>query len=363
MSKLPILLCALAPALPLSPRSPRAGAATQANPRSTPAPAAEAGAKVEDDRGALPESGLDLDENLIEPLPPDPEEERKFALAKAGFDRQQQVEEAAYERWAASVDPRPRNSFPRIGTCYRTRVKHVGNRFELPGNPRDDVGSAILYENAFSQVGYGLTPEIARSRPGDRSPSALSSLPPTARPEISGGYLPCLQSTDARALGPGGFGSSVRRSLDMARPSLRSAICATLVGAALALLLPAGLSAAPGKRRIPPDYKWGRCLFVVEGQVRIKGACTYRIEKGGDFQINGPRQVYEGIDFPRGLIMAGHRSADYWAEVYKDFEGVWTGYGNESIGAVHGTGPRYGPLRRRGACWVSNIARICLWKQ
>ena len=80
MSKLPILLCALAPALPLSPRSPRAGAATQANPRSTPAPAAEAGAKVEDDRGALPESGLDLDENLIEPLPPDPEEERSIRI-------------------------------------------------------------------------------------------------------------------------------------------------------------------------------------------------------------------------------------------------------------------------------------------
>ena len=136
-----------------------------------------------------------------------------------------------------------------------------------------------------------------------------------------------------------------------------------LPAAALLLIAAPALSATPPDRRIPADYKWGRCLLVVQGQTRIKGKCTYRIEKGGDFQVNGPRQVYEGIDFPRGLIMAGHRSEDYWANVFKDEDGVWTGYGNETIGAVHAGGPNYRPLRRQGACWIGKIARICLWRE
>ena len=47
-----------------------------------------------------------------------------------------------------------------------------------------------------------------------------------------------------------------------------------LPAAALLLIAAPALSATPPDRRIPADYKWGRCLLVVQGQTRIKGKCT-----------------------------------------------------------------------------------------
>jgi len=115
--------------------------------------------------------------------------------------------------------------------------------------------------------------------------------------------------------------------------------------------------------RLPAGYKIGRCLLVVNGQTRISGKCAYQIGKGGDFVINGPRQVYDGIDYPKAEIMAAMISTDYWASVFKDDDGTWTGYGNEVIRAVHGEGPNFGPLHREGACLVSKDVRVCLWKK
>jgi hypothetical protein len=122
------------------------------------------------------------------------------------------------------------------------------------------------------------------------------------------------------------------------------------------------LRARPRSIRLPPGYRWGRCLLVVESETRISGPCAYRMEKDGGFSIEGPRQIYEGIDYPKTSYFAEVMSNDYWAGVYKE-DGVWTGHGNGSIDATHASGPEFGPLRRRGACFVGPHARICLWKR
>jgi hypothetical protein len=134
--------------------------------------------------------------------------------------------------------------------------------------------------------------------------------------------------------------------------------------AALGLIALATLStggaAATQQHRLPPGTKWGRCLLVVDGQTRISGKCSYRIYKGGDFHIDGPRQVFDGIDYPKAVGMADKMSRDYWADVFRE-DGAWTGYGNTGIRDVHGD--RNWDLRRDGACYVGKGVRVCLWRQ
>jgi len=129
-------------------------------------------------------------------------------------------------------------------------------------------------------------------------------------------------------------------------------------------------SAAERKHRLPPGAKWGRCLLIVGEQTRIKGDCSYQIDKGGNFHIDGPNQVFGGIDYPKAEIMADARSEDYWADIFKDessHKKSWTGYGNEYISAVHAEYD-WGHLTRNGACYtgIESITkrhvRICLWK-
>jgi hypothetical protein len=130
----------------------------------------------------------------------------------------------------------------------------------------------------------------------------------------------------------------------------------------LALLSsPAG---AERSRRLPAGYHQGRCLYVVDGKQRIAGRCYYTISKGGGFHIDGPRQVYGGVDTVDRGSDARTYSRDWWADVFKDDDGSWTGYGNEeSIGSVHGEGPMFGPMRREGACFVGERAKVCLWRE
>jgi len=140
------------------------------------------------------------------------------------------------------------------------------------------------------------------------------------------------------------------------------------LGAMLGLLatviaLPSAVSFAQPQRRLPAGHHWGRCLLVVRGQTRISGPCAYRIGRGGDFHIDGPRQIYDGIDYPTAEIMAQRRSTDYWAEVFREDDGIWTGYGNEDIRAVHAERPDdFGQLHRVGACLVGADVRVCLWR-
>jgi hypothetical protein len=86
------------------------------------------------------------------------------------------------------------------------------------------------------------------------------------------------------------------------------------------------------------------------------------MQKGGAFQINGPRQVYEGIDYPVGEYTYQQQSNDYWANVWKERNGSWSGYGNSDIRAVHGDQP-WENLRREGACFVGKNVRVCLWRK
>jgi hypothetical protein len=120
------------------------------------------------------------------------------------------------------------------------------------------------------------------------------------------------------------------------------------------------------KARLPRGYKIGRCLFVFDGKTLISDKCAYQVSKGGGFLIEGPRQIYDGIDYPdaHGSI-AAMVSTDYWARIFKDDDdGAWTGYGNEwDIRGVNGQLSDYGALRRKGACWVNDRVRVCLWKK
>lgn len=113
--------------------------------------------------------------------------------------------------------------------------------------------------------------------------------------------------------------------------------------------------------RLPKGAKIGKCLLVVGGRIRISGTCAYTIAKGGAFHIGGPRQIYDGIDYPTANFGYEQVSTDYWADVFKDDQGHWTGYGNSDVRSTHGDGD-WGTLQRAGGCYASDQVRVCLWR-
>lgn len=133
------------------------------------------------------------------------------------------------------------------------------------------------------------------------------------------------------------------------------------IAAALAIAFSVSPSHAQPQHRLPSGYKWGRCLLVVQGETRISGRCSYQIEQGGDFNIQGPHQVFAGIDYPDTHSGAGEMSKDYWAVVYKDGDS-WAGYANGDVRDTHGEGKDWGELHREGACYVGNEVKVCLWR-
>jgi hypothetical protein len=72
--------------------------------------------------------------------------------------------------------------------------------------------------------------------------------------------------------------------------------------------------------RLPEGYKIGRCLLEVNGKRYIFGKCAYLMSKGGDFQMDGPRQIYTGIDYPEPQIYADQISTDHFVQVGKAYE-------------------------------------------
>ena len=133
--------------------------------------------------------------------------------------------------------------------------------------------------------------------------------------------------------------------------------------AALILATLASLSSpadAEGHGRLPSGYHRGRCLYVVDGKKLIAGRCFYKTHKGGAFHIDGPRQVFGGVDtIDRGASAATY-SRDWWADVFPE-DGGWSGYGNESVGDVHGA--EIWSLRREGACFLGENVKVCLWRE
>ena len=127
--------------------------------------------------------------------------------------------------------------------------------------------------------------------------------------------------------------------------------------------------------RLPRGARIGRCLLTIDGKRLIDGKCGYTLSNGGGFHMFGPRQLFDGIDYPKARGMADMVSADWWADVFRA-DGGWTGYSNSEVGirAVHGDGSHWGVLKRKGACYVSDggkptpdgpnaqYVRVCLWK-
>ena len=156
---------------------------------------------------------------------------------------------------------------------------------------------------------------------------------------------------------------------------MRCAIAASLA-VLLFVAVPQSVDSAT-RHRLPKGLRWGQCLLVVDGTTRISGKCAYELSEHGGFEINGPRQIYEGIDYQNpDHSGAGDQSRDYWAVVSREPDGSWTGYGNDAIRATHG-GQSY-VLTRQGSCFVGAIdlgetdagdtaqggpVRICLWRK
>jgi hypothetical protein len=129
------------------------------------------------------------------------------------------------------------------------------------------------------------------------------------------------------------------------------------------------------KARLPEGYRIGRCLFQVDGRTLISGPCSYTIEgrsnvtpRPGDFEINGPRQVYADVDYPRPEIYSEHISTDYFVQVdHELLDGGsvgpgWEAHWNEDKAATHAQS-QLGPVTRKGACYSNARTRICLWKK
>lgn len=117
---------------------------------------------------------------------------------------------------------------------------------------------------------------------------------------------------------------------------------------------------AGAPRQLPSGYHQGRCLYVVDGKQRIIGRCFYKIYKGGAFHVDGPGQVFGGVDTVDRGASARTYSRDWWADVFPQ-DGGWSGYGNEGIRDVHGGSPW--SLHREGACFLSVNVKICLWRE
>jgi hypothetical protein len=80
------------------------------------------------------------------------------------------------------------------------------------------------------------------------------------------------------------------------------------------------------------------CLLEVNGKAYIDGPCEFSSWEGGDFQI-----------------LAG----DYFAYVYPSHDPA-NGYWNGTPEATHAH-DALGELRRDGACWVNETAKVCAY--
>jgi hypothetical protein len=115
----------------------------------------------------------------------------------------------------------------------------------------------------------------------------------------------------------------------------------------------------------------GRCLFEVKGKRLISGRCAYSIDKGGSFEISGPRQIYGGIDYPECFQGARTFTTDYFVQVdwldRKELDDGsagpgWEAHWNGQIGSNHAEA-FLGSMKGQGACFSNSQAKICLWRR
>ena len=111
----------------------------------------------------------------------------------------------------------------------------------------------------------------------------------------------------------------------------------------IAALLIAGAPSAPTAAQRGDGFRTGRCSLMVDGRSYMSGTCSYRWLGGGGFQMS--KRVRGGSYFVY-LNPDGHGGA----------EATWNG----SPDGTRAHDP-LGQLRRQGACWVNDHARVCLW--
>ena len=87
-----------------------------------------------------------------------------------------------------------------------------------------------------------------------------------------------------------------------------------------------------------------RCVLQVDGRGCIDGPCEFEGMPSGGFTIG----VSDRVPMP------------YFAYISID-GGVARGFWNEERGAGHAHSP-LGALRRAGACWINERARVCAFR-
>ena len=119
---------------------------------------------------------------------------------------------------------------------------------------------------------------------------------------------------------------------------------------------------------LPSGYTLGRCLLEVDGEARVSGPCAFIRDDNGGFMFNGPRQVYEGVDytdrqFPMGI------SNDYFAYVKHDADDIdeatgqgWYASWNEDTNSKYAQA-YLGAVKRDGDCYSNARTKICLWEK
>ena len=121
-------------------------------------------------------------------------------------------------------------------------------------------------------------------------------------------------------------------------------------------------------QRLPPGYAMRRCLFVEDGETVIDGACAYyaEAERAGFVQVEGPRQIYKGIDYPDGAFPQG-LSTDYVAQVEHEYleDGSrgsgWQIFWNGQPDASH-VQAWLGTVDFDGECYTNARTKLCIWE-
>jgi hypothetical protein len=120
--------------------------------------------------------------------------------------------------------------------------------------------------------------------------------------------------------------------------------------------------------RLPQGMHIGRCLFEMNGKRLISGACAYRKTKT-DLEIDGPHQIYSGIDYPDCFVGAQAFSTDYfvnvsWSADERLDDGArgpgWQASWNETPAGNYAQAA-LGTVVHRGHCYSNARTRICMW--
>ena len=94
------------------------------------------------------------------------------------------------------------------------------------------------------------------------------------------------------------------------------------------------------------EAKMGLCLLEVNNRPYLLGPCNIDLDPGGDFSIGtGSKTV----------------GSPYFAYVSISPDGTAIGNWNETRGSTHAH-TSLGTLKRIGACWINDNAKVCAWK-